>query len=55
VLAAPFVVLTGLPVLGYVAGALAWIVNRALGEWVQCARPPPRTTSARRSASTSAR
>lgn len=31
VLAAPFVVLTGLPVLGYVAGALAWIANRALG------------------------
>jgi hypothetical protein len=31
VLAAPFVVLTGAPVLGYVAGAAAWIVNRALG------------------------
>ena len=31
VLAAPFVVLAGLPVLGYVAGTLAWIVNRALG------------------------
>jgi hypothetical protein len=30
VLAAPFVVLTGLPVLGYVAGALAWIVQRAI-------------------------
>lgn len=31
VLAAPFVVLMGAPVLGYVAGAAAWIVNRALG------------------------
>ena len=30
VLAAPFVVLTGLPVLGYVAGALAWLVQRAI-------------------------
>jgi hypothetical protein len=28
VLAAPFVVLTGLPVLGYVVGAAAWIVQR---------------------------
>ena len=35
VLAAPFVVLTGLPVLGYVVGALAWIVNRALGVLVE--------------------
>ena len=31
VLAAPFVVLTGAPVLGYVAGTAAWIANRALG------------------------
>jgi hypothetical protein len=31
VLAAPFVVLTGAPVLGYVAATAAWIVNRALG------------------------
>ena len=31
VLAAPFVVLTGLPVLGYVAGAAVWIVQRAIG------------------------
>jgi len=31
VLAAPFVVLMGAPVLGYVAGAAAWIVNRVLG------------------------
>jgi hypothetical protein len=30
VLAAPFVVLTGLPVLGYVAGALAWLLQRAI-------------------------
>jgi hypothetical protein len=30
VLAAPFVVLTGLPVLGYVAGGLAWLVQRAI-------------------------
>jgi hypothetical protein len=30
-LAAPFVVLMGAPVLGYVAGAGAWIVHRALG------------------------
>jgi hypothetical protein len=31
VLAAPFVVLTGAPVLGYAAATAAWIVNRALG------------------------
>jgi hypothetical protein len=31
VLAAPFVVLTGAPVLGYVAGTAAWIANRVLG------------------------
>jgi hypothetical protein len=31
VLAAPFIVLMGAPVLGYVAGAAAWIVNRAVG------------------------
>jgi hypothetical protein len=35
VLAAPFVVLTGLPVLGYAVGAAAWIVNRALGAFVE--------------------
>ena len=28
VLAAPFVILTGLPVLGYVVGAVAWIIQR---------------------------
>jgi hypothetical protein len=30
VLAAPFVVLTGLPVLGYVAGGLAWLAQRVI-------------------------
>src|SRR3954451_21087563 len=35
VLAAPFVVLTGLPVLGYAVGAVAWIVNRAIGVGVE--------------------
>jgi hypothetical protein len=35
VLAAPFVVLMGLPVLGYVVGALAWIVNRVIGVAVE--------------------
>ena len=35
VLAAPFVVLTGLPVLGYAVGAAAWILNRAAGVLVE--------------------
>jgi hypothetical protein len=35
VMSAPFVVLLGGPVLGYVAGALAWIANRALGVGVE--------------------
>lgn len=35
VLAAPFVVLMDLPVLGYVAGAVAWIANRAIGALVE--------------------
>jgi hypothetical protein len=35
VLAAPFVILTGLPVLGYAVGAVAWIANRALGVLVE--------------------
>jgi hypothetical protein len=35
VLAAPFVILTGLPVLGYAVGAAAWIVNRLLGFLVE--------------------
>lgn len=30
-LAAPFVLLTGAPLLGYVAGAAAWIASRAIG------------------------
>jgi TctA family transporter len=30
-LAAPFVLLTGAPVLGYVVGAVAWIVTRVAG------------------------
>jgi hypothetical protein len=35
VLAAPFVVLMGAPVLGYVAGGTAWIVSRLGGVWVE--------------------
>ena len=35
ILAAPFVILTGLPVLGYAVGTLAWIVNRAIGVAVE--------------------
>ncbi len=35
VMSAPFVVLLSGPVLGYVAGALAWIANRALGVGVE--------------------
>src|SRR6185503_8313496 len=35
ILAAPFVVLMGLPVLGYTVGALAWIANRGIGVWVE--------------------
>jgi hypothetical protein len=35
VLAAPFVVLMDLPVLGYAVGAVAWIVNRAIGYAVE--------------------
>jgi hypothetical protein len=31
ILAAPFVLLMGAPVLGYVAGAVAWIATRVLG------------------------
>jgi len=38
VLAAPFVVLTGAPVLGYVVGAAAWIVTRVAGVLID---PPP--------------
>jgi hypothetical protein len=35
VLAAPFVVLTGLPVLGYAVGAAGWILNRVIGVLVE--------------------
>jgi hypothetical protein len=35
VLAAPFVLLMGAPVLGYVAGGTAWIVSRLGGAWVE--------------------
>ena len=35
VLAAPFVVLLGLPVLGYVVGGAAWILNRVVGVAVE--------------------
>jgi hypothetical protein len=35
VLAAPFIVLMGAPVLGYVVGASAWIVTRILGALVE--------------------
>jgi hypothetical protein len=35
VLAAPFVVLTGLPLLGYAVGAAGWILNRVLGVLVE--------------------
>jgi hypothetical protein len=34
-LAAPFVVLMGAPVLGYVAGGTAWIVGRLVGVWLE--------------------
>jgi hypothetical protein len=46
VLAAPFVLLAGLPVLGYAVGAAAWIVNRVAGAQVERlarARPDVRT------------
>jgi hypothetical protein len=35
VLAAPFVILTGAPLLGYAAGAVAWIASRAIGVAVE--------------------
>ena len=35
VLAAPFIVLMGAPVLGYVVGAAAWILTRVLGDLVE--------------------
>jgi hypothetical protein len=35
VAAAPFVVLTDLPVLGYVVGAAGWVVSRLIGYFVE--------------------
>jgi Kef-type K+ transport system membrane component KefB len=35
VLAAPFVAIAGLPLLGYAIGAGAWIVQRIVGEWTE--------------------
>jgi hypothetical protein len=35
ILAAPFVILTGLPVLGYAVGAVAWIVQRIAGAAIE--------------------
>jgi hypothetical protein len=35
VLAAPFVILTGLPVLGYVVGLAGWLVQRLLGAAIE--------------------
>ena len=46
VLAAPFVVLMGLPVLGYAVGAAAWIANRASAAGVERRSRPRRTTFA---------
>jgi hypothetical protein len=34
-LALPFVVLMGAPVLGYVAGGAAWILGRVIGVWAE--------------------
>jgi hypothetical protein len=45
VLAAPFVILTGAPVLGYVVGAGAWILTRIAG--VAAERAAARRTDAR--------
>jgi TctA family transporter len=45
VLAAPFILLTGAPVLGYVVGAVAWIVTRIAG--VAAERAAARRTDAR--------
>ena len=35
VLAAPFVIAFGAPVLGYVVAAIAWVAQRLLGYWVE--------------------
>jgi hypothetical protein len=45
VLAAPFILLTGAPVLGYAVGAVAWIVTRIAG--VAAERAAARRTDAR--------
>jgi hypothetical protein len=45
VLAAPFVILTGAPVLGYVVGAVAWIATRVAG--VAAERAAKRRSDAR--------
>jgi hypothetical protein len=45
VLAAPFVVLTGAPVLGYVVGAVAWVLTRVAG--VAAERAAKRRSDAR--------
>jgi hypothetical protein len=45
-LAAPFVAVSGLPVLGYAVGAGAWILQRVAGELIERrakASPDPRT------------
>jgi hypothetical protein len=49
VLAAPFVLLTGAPVLGYAVGAVAWIATRAAGVAIERAarrRRDPRAVAA---------
>jgi hypothetical protein len=44
VLAAPFIVLMGAPVLGYVAGGVAWIAGRVIGvaleRWARANKDP---------------
>lgn len=45
VLAAPFVILTGAPLLGYVVGAVAWIATRVAGALTE--RAAKRRTDAR--------
>jgi hypothetical protein len=44
VLAAPFIVLMGAPVLGYVAGGAAWIAGRVIGvaleRWARATKDP---------------
>ena len=47
VLAAPFVILLGLPVLGYVVGAGVWIVAARAGGRARARRPAAATCGAR--------